>query len=313
MESETTPVSGRAPAWPSLLIGVASAAVMLFPSWVGGGRLPLQNLWHVQTMPDDMPFALLPVSQYYAINIFVMLLLGGVVAGLVVRVVRRNRMLRTGAAALGVLLVHLVVTVQAFAVVGAGHGIWEGSAGGREMLYFAGMLGGVIAGILLAQLGLWLTSRASVTPVALGIVLAAVPFANWIGTAITAFTTYMGYPQFVAEILRWLPAVIVGVTLAWCGVRPLVRLIVWVVGALAVWIVPALFTAIMYALGSRVFQGDLEVMSEAAAQIFPQAVAVLWQPAVVALVIGAVGVVVRMLVTRVRSQPHARSNPAAAE
>lgn len=92
---------------------------MLFPSWVGGGRLPLQNLWHAQTMPEDMPFALLPLSQYYAINIFVMLLLGGVIAGLVVRVVRRSRMLRTGSAALGVLLVHLIVTVQAFAVLGA--------------------------------------------------------------------------------------------------------------------------------------------------------------------------------------------------
>lgn len=87
-------------------------------------------------------------------------------------------------------------------------------------------------------------------------------------------------------------------TLAWCGVRPLVRLIVWVVGLLAVWIVPALFTAIMYALGSRVFDGDLGMMAEAGTQVFPQAIAVLWQPAVVALVIGVVGVVVRMLVAR---------------
>ncbi|MEJ1922530.1 hypothetical protein KHB019_001801 [Microbacterium sp. KHB019] len=268
---------------------------MLFPSWVGGGILPLQNLWHEQTLPDDMPFSLLPLSQYYAINIFVMLLLGGVVAGLVVRVAGQRR---TPAAALGVLFVHLIVTLQAFAVLGAGLGLWDGTAGGREVLYFGGMLGGVVAGILLAQLGLWLTSRRSVGPVALGIVLAAVPFANWIGTAITAFTTYMGYPQFIADVLRWLPAVIVGVTLAWCGVRPIGRLGVWVVGLLSVWIVPALFTAIMYALGSRVFDGDLGMMAEAGTQVFPQAVAVLWQPAVVALVIGVIGVVVRMLVTR---------------
>lgn len=299
MHAENTPV--KAPVWLSLLIGAASAAVMLFPSWVGGGILPLQNLWHTQTMPEDMPFALLPLSQYYAINIFVMLLLGGVVAGLVVRAASRRRMLRAGAAALGVLLVHLIVTVQSFAVLGAGHGIWDGSAGGREMLYFSGMLGGVIVGILLAQLGLWLTSRASVTPVALGVVLAAVPFANWIGTAITAFTTYMGYPQFVADVLRWLPAVIVGVTLAWCGIRPLVRLVVWVVGVLSVWILPALFTAIMYALGSRVFQGDLGMMAEAATQVFPQAVAVMWQPAVVALAIGVIGLAARMLIARRRS------------
>ena len=296
MESETPPVRGRF--WPSLLIGAAAAAVMLFPSWVGGGILPLQNLWHEQTLPDDMPFSLLPLSQYYAINIWVMLLLGGVVAGLVVRFAGRRWMLRPGPAALGVLLVHLIVTLQAFAVLGAGLGLCDGTAGAREVLYFGGMLGGVVAGILLAQLGLWLTSRRSVGPVALGIVLAAVPFANWIGTAITAFTTYMGYPQFIADVLRWLPAVIVGVTLAWCGVRPIGRLGVWVVGLLSVWIVPALFTAIMYALGSRVFDGDLGMMAEAGTQVFPQAVAVLWQPAVVALVIGVIGVVVRMLVTR---------------
>jgi hypothetical protein len=99
-------------------------------------------------------------------------------------------------------------------------------------------------------------------------------------------------------VLRWLPAVIVGVTLAWCGVRPLGRLGVWVAGVLSVWIVPALFTANMYALGSRVFDGDLGMMAEAGTQVFPQAVAVLWQPAVLALVIGVIGVVVRMLVAR---------------
>lgn len=313
MESDTavapaasTRTTGAA-AWPSLLVGIVASAVMLFPSWVGGSRLPLQNLWQQQTLPDDMPFALLPLSQYYAINIFVMLLLGGVVAGLAVRLLAPRRAMRPGVAALGVLLVHAVVTVQSFVVLADGLGLADGSAGGREVLYFGGMLGGVIVGMLLAQLGRWLTSRPTVTPVALGIVLAAVPFANWIGTAITAFTTYMGYPPFIADVLRWLPAVIVGLTLAWCGVRPLSRLVVWIVGPLAVWMLPAIFTALNYALGSRVLQGDLGQMAEAATQIFPMAIAVLWQPAVVALVIGAVGALVRMLVAR---RPTAPVSPA---
>ena len=66
------------PAWVSLIVGIAASVLMLFPSWVGGGRLPLQNLWHEQAMPEDMPFSLLPLSQYYALSIFVMLLLGKV-------------------------------------------------------------------------------------------------------------------------------------------------------------------------------------------------------------------------------------------
>ncbi|UNK70686.1 hypothetical protein [Microbacterium sp. H1-D42] len=297
-EPSAEPSAEKSATWPSLLVGIVASAVMLFPSWVGGGRLPLQNLWQTQTMPDDMPFSLLPVSQYYALNIFGMLLMGGIVAGLAVRVLSRRRPMRAGIAALGVLLVHAIVTVQSFAVVADGLGLTRGTAGGREVLYFGGMLGGVIMGILFAQLGLLLTSRRTVTPVALGIVLAAVPFASWIGTAIVAFTTYMGYPPVVSEVLRWLPAVIVGVTLAWCGVRPLSRLAVWIVGPLAVWVLPAVFTAMQYVLGSRVLLGDLREMADAATQIFPQALAVLWQPAVVALVIGLLGTGVRMLLSR---------------
>ncbi|WP_175987286.1 hypothetical protein [Microbacterium tenebrionis] len=44
------------------------------------------------------------------------------------------------------------------------------------------------------------------------------------------------------------------------------------------------------------FDGDLGVMAPAGTQVFPQVLAVSWQPAVVALVIGVIGVVVRMLV-----------------
>jgi len=301
-DAESAPDGVTPAAWPSLLVGIAASAVMLFPSWVGGGSLPLQNLWHTQTMPEDMPFALLPISQYYALNIFGMLLLGGVVAGLAVRALGRTRPMRAGMAALGVLLVHLIVTVQSFAVVAGGLGMIDGTAGGRELLYFGGMLGGVVAGILLAQLGLWLTSRRTVTPVALGIALAAVPFASWIGTAIVAFTTYMGYPQVVGTVLHWLPAVVVGLTLAWCGLRPPSRLSVWIVGPLAVWVLPAVFTAVQYVLGSRVLLGDLGEMADAATQVFPQALTVLWQPAVVALVIGIVGWGLRMLLTRGRAR-----------
>ena len=144
---------------------------MLFPAFSYGLRLPLQNLWNSQvTEPEDMPFALLPLSQYFAINVFVMLVMGGVIAGLAMRVMRRRWMPRPGAGAPGVLLVHGVVSVQAFVVLAGGLGIGDGSADARQVLYFGGMPGGVAVGILFAQLGLCLTSRASVAPAALGIV-----------------------------------------------------------------------------------------------------------------------------------------------
>lgn len=157
--------------WFSLLAAVAASALMLFPPWVGGARLPLQNLWHEQTMPDDMPFALLPLSQYYAISIFGMVVLGGVLAGLVVRMLRLTP---RAPAALGVLAVHVVVAVQSFAVLAAGRGMTDGSAGGREVLYFGGMLGGIVVAVLFAQLGFALCAGRSVALAALGLALSAV-------------------------------------------------------------------------------------------------------------------------------------------
>lgn len=287
------PVETRKPsAWASLAVGAAASAFALFPSWVSGARLPLQNLWHERTMPDDMPIALLPLSQYYALNIFVMLLLGGVIAGLIVR----WRSLRAGMAALGVLAVHVIVAVQSFAVLAGGHGLLDGTARSRELLYFGGMLGGVIAGILLAQLGCWMASRRGVLLPSLAVALSAVPVGSWIGVLIVSFNPIYGYPPVVGTILRWVPAVIVAVALIWAGVRPLGRLVVWVVGLLALWMLPAVFTAIGYGLGMRVLQGDLREMALAAGQVFPLALAETTLPVAVALGLAVVGTVVRMLV-----------------
>ncbi len=288
-DTDVDPSAAPKPVWISLIVGLAASAVMLFPSWVGGGRLPLQNLWHEQTTPEAMPFSLLPLSQYYALSIFVMLLLGGVVAGFVVRMLRA----RAWPAALGVLLVHVIATVQSFAVLAGGLGIADGSAGSREMLYFGGMLGGVLAGMLLAQLGCWMASRPTMPLPALAVALSAVLVRSWIGFAIASFDPINGYPPEVGTVLRWVPAVIVAAALIWCGVPPLSRLVVWAVGLFALWMLPAVFTALSSALGMRVLDGDLREMAEVAVQIFPMALEVEVLPVAVALVIAGIGTVVR--------------------
>lgn len=287
------PSAAPRPVWISLIVGLAAAAVMLFPSWVSGGRLPLQNLWHERTMPEAMPFSLLPLSQYYALSIFVILLLGGVVAGLVVRMLRA----RAWPAALGVLLVHVIAAVQSFGVLAGGLGIADGSAGSREMLYFGGMLGGVLAGMLLARLGCWMASRPAAALPALAVALSVVPVRSWIGFAIASFDPINGYPPEVGMVLRWVPAVIVAVALIWCGVRPLSRLVVWAAGLFALWMLPAVFTTLSYALGMRVLDGDLRKVTQAAAQVFPMALEVEVLPVGVALVLAGVGTVVRWKTT----------------
>lgn len=69
------------------------------------------------------------------------------------------------------LLVHVIATVQSLGVLATGLGIADGSAGPREMLYLGGMLGGVLIGMLLAQVGSWMASRPAVPPPALAVAL----------------------------------------------------------------------------------------------------------------------------------------------
>ncbi|UYO96908.1 hypothetical protein OED01_15095 [Microbacterium sp. M28] len=273
-------------------IGVAGAVLGLLP-WAVAGTLPLQNLWATEVMPEAMPFVLLPLSQYSATMLFSLVLLGGVFAGLAVRVTRRRRAMVLWPAALGVAVVHVIAAAQSFLVLAEGLGILRGSAGAREVLYFGGLLGGTIAAALLAQLGLWMTARPSVAVASLAIALAAVPFATWVARWFGAFAGPMGPPPVISMVGHWLPGVVVGGALVWCGVRPAGRLVVWVVALLSVWVVPALFTAIGYGLGMRVLQGNPVEMAEAAAQVFPLALAEVWWPAVLAAAIAVVGTVVR--------------------
>ncbi|HWS51333.1 MAG TPA: hypothetical protein VN241_10000 [Microbacterium sp.] len=288
-----------------LTIGVVAALLGLIPGLIGGGHLPLQNLWATQTLPEDMPFALLPVSQYHATSLLALLLTGGVLAGLGVRWANRRVPIAVWPAASGVALVHAIAILQTFGVLSVGLGL--GFGGARAVLYFGGMLGGTVVAALLAQVGLRLTSRTSPGPVALGVALAAVPFASWVSHGVNAVTGPISQPPLLIELVRWLPAVVVGLALAWCGVRPLRRLGVWAAGLFALWLLPALFVAAQYGLGMRVLQGDIAEMARASAQLFPLVLAEGGMPVLVAAAIGVIGVVVRAVAS---PQAPAASAPA---
>ncbi|WP_460798147.1 hypothetical protein [Microbacterium sp. GXF0217] len=279
------------------VLGVLGAVLGLLP-WVVAGTLPLQNLWAAQTLPEGMPFVLLPLSQYYATLLFSLVLLGGVFAGVAVRVARRRRAVSVWPAALGVALVHAIAAVQGFVVLARGLGLTESAADTRAVLYFGGMLGGTVVAALLAQLGLWMTSHPLVPVASLGIALAAVPFGTWAVRWFSAFAGPSGPWMVVSTIGFWLPAVVVGAALIWCGVRPVGRLAVWAIALLSLWVVPAVFTAIGYGLGMRVLQGDLREMAEASMQVFPVALMEMWRPVVLAVLIAVVGSIVRLAVAK---------------
>lgn len=297
-----TEASRPAPSRSRLLsfgIGVGGGTLGLLPWLIGGGTLPLQNLWATETMPDAMPFVLLPLSQYSALLLFALVLIGGVFAGVAVHVVARRREVAAWPASVGVVLVHLIAAVQSFAVLGGGLGLGGGDS--RALVYFAGMLAGTVAAALMAQVGFWMTSRRSVGVAAFGVALAAVPFGTWFTRWFLAFTGEAFAPVILSDVGRWLPAAVAGGALIWCGVRPLPRLAVWVVSLLALWVLPALFGALQYGLGMRVLDGDVVEMARASAQVFPLMLGVGWLPVVVALTIAVVGTVVRMVIVRDRT------------
>jgi hypothetical protein len=246
---------GRDALW-GWLVGLLAGVLGLTPWWITGGTLPLQNLWATQVMPAQMPPALLPLSQYEATTIVALLTVGGALAGLAVRVwsPARRRLVMWCAAA-GVFAVHFTATVQSFSVLHQGL-----ATGTLPSLYFGGLLAGVIGSVIAAFVGMLLIASPSHVKATLGFGLMAVPFTSWALVWVMSVVGFLNVPTVVPTIARWVPAVLVGCALAWCGLRPARRAAAWVLNLVFLWLLPALFTAVQSVLGTRVLAGDIPEM-----------------------------------------------------
>jgi hypothetical protein len=249
--------------WTSALIGVLAGLLGLAPWLVTGAQLQLQNLWATEVLPAQMPASLLPLSQYELTTLVALITVGGAVAGFTVRLCRpERRRAATWSAAAGVLAVQGAATVQSFSIVRAG--LVRGSA---SDLYFAGLLAGVVAAIAASLVALFLLASRSPARVALGVGLMAVPFASWAVEWVVNLIGIGNIPPAVLTLTRWLPAVLVGVALAWCGLRPTTRVLAWAADLVLLWVVPALFISVNYVFGTRVYLGDLGAMALMGRQI----------------------------------------------
>lgn len=260
-EPAARPASGTRPGHPragvaarGCLIGFLGGLLGLGPWLMTGARLPLQNLWGAEVMPEQMPVSLLPLSQYELTTIVALLTVGGAAAGLTVYILLpTQKRLATWWAAAGVLAVQLGAAVQSFTVLDGGlAGGWMAS------LYFAGLLGGVAASLAASLVALLLLASKSRGLTALGAGLVAVPFASWAVEWVVGFVGHVNVPVAVPSVARWIPALLVGCALAWCGLRPARRAAVWLVNLALLWVVPALFISVNYVLGSRVLAGDMQ-------------------------------------------------------
>lgn len=286
-----------------LAVGAAAAILGLVPWLVSGARLPLQNLWADITMPEDMPFALLPFSQYAIFFLLGLIGAGHAVAGTVVRGLR-GRVTRSGAWATwsGVLAVQGIAVIQtSFSVVA---GLRDGAA---SWWYLAALLIVVALSVALGTLAFWLIARASVAGAVIGFAIGAVCLGNWLSGFSSPLVVTPADPAvwMVHNILRWVPAVLVGAAIAWGGLQTWGRGIAALTALVILWAQMPLTTAISSATTSRVLLPyPLEMVDQGAGVL--RMMLVSWEltmpPVVVAVAVAGIGLVVRLLVVRRRER-----------
>ncbi|MWV47769.1 hypothetical protein GRS96_00590 [Rathayibacter sp. VKM Ac-2803] len=276
-------------------VGVVAAVLGLLPWLLTGMRLPVQNLWRVEVAPQSMPLALLPFSQYSIVLIAAVLLIGSALAGLAVRIRGRG----TLGAVLGVLVVQVVALVQS-AVTLAG-GLSEGTP---SSVYLAALVAGVVASIVVGVLVLLLLARAPAPGAAIGISIAAIAAGSWLSTLLGPLAAGSVAGLAVLNAVQWLPGILAGLALAWCGLTSVVRGLAWVVSLVLLWVGPTLVTAVSAASSSRALGPYPLEMLDYGWQVLTTALlipAVSLRTALTALVVGAVGFVVLSALQRRRA------------
>lgn len=271
----------------AVVLGLLAGGVGLAPWLVDGMRLPLQNLWASETLPDDMPLTMLPLSQYLVFRLVALLAVGGLVAGLALRwwdpVRRRTAVVSV---LVGLLLVQVWAAVQSFSVLNEGL-----EPGSLSRLYADGLLAGTLATILAAVLVAFGVASRKEAPAALGIGVAAVPAGDWLVAWADTVWPSFDLPVFVPFLAQWFPVLLVGLVLAWCPPNTPGRVAVWIVDLALLWTVPVLVSAVSSALGTRVFWGDVSLMQPYAAAILRDGLAApdSWYPVLLAAALGLAG------------------------
>ena len=290
---------------------MGAAVVGLVPWIVTGMRLPLQNLWAIGTTEaSDMPIALLPFSQYAVSLIAAVVLVGGTIAGIAVRALR-PRLGRPGtvAAFVGLAALQLVALVETATVTAAGlrmdRFVGTGAGLSASQVYLAALVVGTLGAIALAVVLGVLVARAPQAVAVVALAVSAVALGSWTDALVLPPVRSGGEATAVLlSITRWVPAVALGVAIAWTRLRSIGQGIAAVLGLAVLWVGTALVTAATAAFGARVYLPYPLEMASFGAQVFVSAMG----PAgtgfglvVVALVVGIVGAVaLRWRATRVR-------------
>ncbi|WP_147915265.1 hypothetical protein [Ruania zhangjianzhongii] len=289
------------PPWAYPLVGIGATLIGLLPWFRGGLQLPLQNLWATPTLPGDMPLVLVPLNQYYLDTILGLFVTAGVVGGVVARAAPpAHRALSGGLTAAGAFLAFAFACVQSALVLAEGLAEQDDRSSTYLVLVVAWAAASGLAGLLV----LILLARAPRAGATVAMAIAAPAVGSWaqtllapsIALASPAAQTAVGY-------LHWLPAVLVGVALAWCGVRTSGRIGAWVMSLVLLWVVPAVLTVIGYLAGFRASGGVMESLGSGLDLLgLLLAPDIAGPPVLLALAIGVLGSVSIWIVLRIRAR-----------
>jgi hypothetical protein len=296
--------------WICLAIGVASAVIGLLPWLIHGMRLPLQLFWGSPATPESMPIVLLPFSQYAVVLLFGLLLTGAAVAGIASRATRPWQQ-RAGQfwTILSLLAVQILAAVQTTLVV------LDGAANRTfTWLYVVALVGVIVVSILVGVPVLLLIADAPRAGATIGLSIAALAATAWVAGLLHPVTVPPEpAPAVLVTVLQWLPAVLVGLALAWGGLNTAGRIIAAPVCLAILWAGPVVLAVIAVAAADPAIVDFPDQVSERARDSLIEGLAsvdAISQPIIVALAVAAVGLVVKLLWRRGRTSRTAETRDA---
>ena len=194
-----------------------------------------------------------------------MIVVGAALAGAVVWGARALGVAVSARAVLGG-----VIGLQIVALVHSTWALAHGLEDTKRAHLYLGVLACTAALTILIGIPILLAlARGNAAPVALAVATTAAALTVWLpGLTYALVPISTQVPLAVYKVLEWLPPVMTGVAIGWCGVRT-VRRGAASVGALAIiWVGPALATAISYAIGSRIYLQFPRELWPAGSQVF---------------------------------------------
>jgi hypothetical protein len=172
--------------------------------------------------------------------------------------------MRAGHVLAGVLGVQLGALAHASWAVGSGL-----EASKRADLYVGALTGAAAITILIGVPVFLGIARGHAAPATIAVAASCVALSSWLAALVFAVIPLSAQvPLIVWRGIEWLPLVIAGAVIGWCGVRTVQRALASASALLLIWIVPALATAVSYGIGSRVYLRFLEELFPASKQVF---------------------------------------------